>query len=109
MSYILMPQKALKLCFDARRDQPDKSGMPYVFHPFHLAEQPDNEAAVILARLHDVVEDTPITPEELRRMGFPENVPDALALLTHDDAVPYKVSPCHHPAGKRTAERMNVH
>lgn len=63
--------------------------MPYVFHPFHLAEQMDNEDAVILALLHDVVEDTPTTQEDLRRMGFPENVLEALRLLTHDDAVPY--------------------
>ena len=84
-----MTKKALKLCFDAHREQLDKSGMPYVFHPFHLAEQMDNEDAVILALLHDVVEDTSTTPEDLRRMGFPENVLEALALLTHDDAVPY--------------------
>ena len=84
-----MTKKALKLCFDAHRDQLDKSGMPYVFHPFHLAEQMDNEDAVILALLHDVVEDTPTTPEDLRQMGFSERVLEALALLTHDDAVPY--------------------
>ena len=89
MIYTLMTQKALKLCFDAHRDQLDKSGMPYVFHPFHLAEQMDSEASVILALLHDVVEDTPTTQEDLRRMGFPENVLEALALLTHDEAVPY--------------------
>ena len=89
MIYTPMTKKALKLCFDAHRDQLDKSGMPYVFHPFHLAEQMDSEDAVILALLHDVVEDTPTTQEDLRRMGFPENVLEALMLLTHDDAVPY--------------------
>ncbi len=89
MIYTPMTKKALKLCFDAHRDQLDKSGMPYVFHPFHLAEQMDSEDAVILALLHDVVEDTPTTQEDLRRMGFPENVLEALRLLTHDDAVPY--------------------
>jgi len=89
MIYTPMTKKALKLCFDAHRDQLDKSGMPYVFHPFHLAEQMDSEASVILALLHDVVEDTPTTQEDLRRMGFPENVLEALALLTHDEAVPY--------------------
>ena len=89
MIYTPMTKKALKLCFDAHRDQLDKSGMPYVFHPFHLAEQMDSEASVILALLHDVVEDTPTTQEDLRRMGFPENVLEALALLTHDEAMPY--------------------
>ena len=89
MIYTPMTKKALKLCFEAHRDQLDKSGMPYVFHPFHLAEQMDSEDTVILALLHDVVEDTPTTLQDLRRMGFSERVLEALALLTHDDAVPY--------------------
>ena len=59
MLYTPLTKKALKLCFDAHRDQLDKSGLPYVFHPFHLAEQMDSENAVILALLHDVVEDSP--------------------------------------------------
>jgi len=61
-----------------------------VFHPFHLAEQMDSENAVVLALLHDVVEDTPYTHEDLHRMGFPQPVLEALRLLTHDDAEPYE-------------------
>ncbi|MBO5779405.1 MAG: GTP pyrophosphokinase, partial [Clostridia bacterium] len=38
---------------------------------------------------HDVVEDTDYTIDDLRQMGFPEAVLEALALLTHDPAVPY--------------------
>lgn len=89
MIYTSITKKALKLCFESHRDQLDKSGMPYVFHPFHLAEQMDSEEAVTLALLHDVVEDTATTPEELARMGFPPRVLSALALLTHADDVPY--------------------
>ena len=70
MLYTPLTKKALKLCFDAHRDQLDKSGLPYVFHPFHLAEQMDSENAVILALLHDVVEDSPCTHEDLQQMGF---------------------------------------
>lgn len=66
MLYTPLTKKALKLCFDAHRDQLDKSGLPYVFHPVHLAEQMDNENAVILALLHDVVEDSPCTHEDLQ-------------------------------------------
>lgn len=89
MIYTPMTKKALKLCFEAHRDQTDKSGMPYVFHPFHLAEQMTDENTTTVALLHDVVEDTNLTFEDLGNMGFPEQVIDALKLLTHDDRVEY--------------------
>lgn len=89
MIYTDMTKKALRLCFDAHRDQTDKSGMPYVFHPFHLAEQMDTEETTIVALLHDVVEDSSYTLEDLKEMGYPASVIDALALMTHDPSVPY--------------------
>ena len=89
MIYTEKTKKALKLCFEAHKDQTDKSGMPYVFHPFHLAEQMETEETTVVALLHDVVEDTDYTLEDLKNMGFGEAVTDALALLTHDDAVEY--------------------
>ena len=89
MIYTPLTKKALRLCFDAHRDQVDKTGMPYVFHPFHLAESMTDEIATVCALLHDVVEDTEITPEDLTNMGFPSEVTEVLALLTHDDGVPY--------------------
>ena len=89
MIYTDMTKKALKLSFTAHKDQTDKSGMPYVFHPFHLAEQMNDEDTTIVALLHDVVEDTPYTLDDLRAMGFNEQVLDALALMTHDKRVPY--------------------
>ena len=61
MIYTEKTKAALKLCFEAHKNQTDKSGMPYVFHPFHLAEQ----------------------------MGFSSNVLEALKLLTHNDDIPY--------------------
>lgn len=87
--YTPLTQKAMKLCFTAHKDQLDKSGLPYVFHPFHLAGQMRDEYTTIAALLHDVVEDTDYTFENLADMGFPEEVVDALRLLTHDPAVPY--------------------
>ena len=89
MIYTALTKKALQQCFEAHRDQTDKSGMPYVFHPFHLAEQMDTEETVIIALLHDIVEDTDYTLADLAAMGFPDNVIDALALMTHDPKVPY--------------------
>lgn len=89
MIYTDMTKRAMRLCFEAHRNQVDKGGMPYVFHPFHLAEQMTDEITTVTALLHDVVEDTDITPSDLSDMGFPAEVIDALALLTHDDSVPY--------------------
>jgi (p)ppGpp synthase/HD superfamily hydrolase len=89
MIYTDLTKKALKLCFEAHKNQVDKTDMPYVFHPFHLAEQMTNEISTICALLHDVIEDTEYTFNDLRNMGFPEEVIDALTLLTHEDNVPY--------------------
>ncbi len=89
MIYTPLTKRALQLCFDAHKDQTDKSGLPYVFHPFHLAEQMQDEDTTITALLHDVVEDTHYTFDDLQTMGFPKHILDALKLLTHDDTVPY--------------------
>ena len=89
MLYTPMTKKALKLCFEAHKDQTDKSGLPYVFHPFHLAEQMPDEITTVAALLHDVVEDTPYTLEDLRVMGFPDEALAAIALMTHAKGVPY--------------------
>ena len=89
MIYTPMTKLALKLCFEAHKDQIDKSGMPYVFHPFHLAEQMTDEKTTIVALLHDVIEDTEYTLEDLRKIGFAEDVLFAISLMTHADDVPY--------------------
>ena len=89
MIYTDSTKKALKLCFEAHKEQVDKSGMPYVFHPFHLAEQMADEATTVVALLHDVVEDTAINFEDLEKQGFSDEIMDALKLLTHDKNIPY--------------------
>lgn len=89
MIYTNLTKRALKLCFESHKEQVDKTGLPYVFHPFHLAEQMDDEISTVCALLHDVVEDTDLTLADLAEMGFPTEVTEVLALLTHDPAVPY--------------------
>lgn len=89
MIYTTMTKKALKICFNAHVNQVDKAGIPYVFHPFHLAEQMDTEESVCVALLHDVVEDTNITFEDLIEEGFNADIINALKLLTHIDDIPY--------------------
>ena len=89
MIYTDKTKKAMKLCFEAHKNQVDKSGMPYVFHPFHVAEQMTDEATTIVALLHDVVEDTDYTLEDLAAEGFGKDLLEAVALMTHEDDVPY--------------------
>lgn len=89
MIYTAATKKALKLCFEAHKDQRDKSDIPYVFHPFHLAESMTDETTTVVALLHDVVEDTSFTLEDIKKEGFSDEVIEALRLLTHKDGVDY--------------------
>ena len=89
MLYTPLTKKALKLAYAAHAGQVDKAGMPYIFHPYEVALQVQTEEEVCVALLHDVVEDTDWTMEDLRAAGFPETVLEAVQLLTHDPAVPY--------------------
>ena len=88
MIYTELTIKAMNLAYNAHHGQFDKGGVPYSFHPIHLAEQMDDESSTCVALLHDTVEDTDVTLERLAR-EFPKEVVDAVALLTHADAVEY--------------------
>ena len=79
----------MRIAFEAHKEQVDKNGIPYIYHPIHLAEQMKDENTTCVALLHDVVEDTEITFEDLEKEGFTKEIIDALKLMTHDDEVPY--------------------
>lgn len=83
MVYSDLTRFAMKLAYKAHEGQIDKAGVPYVFHPIHLAEQMKTETECIVALLHDVVEDTDVTIEQLQEI-FPKDVTDAIKLLTHN-------------------------
>ena len=89
MIYTPLTDKAMRIAYEAHHGQVDKSGIPYIFHPMHLAEQMEDEFSTCAALLHDVVEDTEMTFADLEAEGFPSAVIEALKLLTHDPAVPY--------------------
>ena len=83
-------EKAITVALQAHEGVLDKSGKPYILHPLRLMMQMDTEEAQITAVLHDVVEDSDITLEELAEQGFSSSILEALALLTHDkESVPY--------------------
>jgi (p)ppGpp synthase/HD superfamily hydrolase len=89
MIYTNLTIKAMRIAFDAHNGQVDRIGVPYVFFSFHLAEQMTDEVSACAALLHDVVEDTEMTFEDLAGLGITPEVIEAVRLLTHDEAVPY--------------------
>ena len=88
MIYTELTQKAMRIAYKAHHGQVDKSGIPYIFHPIHLAEQMTDEYTTCVALLHDVVEDTDVTLHDLQQ-SFPKEVTDAIALLTHEQGTDY--------------------
>ena len=89
MLYTPLTKKALQISFDAHKDQTDKSGLPYVYHPYEVASGLQTETEVCVALLHDVVEDTDITFEQLKEEGFGDDIISAIKLMTHQKGVPY--------------------
>ena len=83
-----LTKKAMIIAYNAHMNQFDRAGVPYIYHPIHLAEQMDTEIECIVALLHDVVEDTDVTFEQLKK-EFSGEVIEVLKLLTHDKNTDY--------------------
>jgi (p)ppGpp synthase/HD superfamily hydrolase len=81
-----MLEKAILLAANAHAGQIDKAGNPYILHPLRMMLAMDTESEMIAAVLHDIVEDTQITFEELRKQGFSEDILEAVRHLSkHND------------------------
>lgn len=89
MIYTALTKKAAAIACEAHKHQYDKGGMPYIFHPIHLAEAMPDELTAAAALLHDVLEDTMITADDLVKDDIPKEVIDALRLLTRKDGEDY--------------------
>lgn len=79
--------KALLVAIKAHQGQKDKGGKPYILHPIRVALNVKGKDEKIVALLHDVIEDTSYTIDDLDFLS--EEQRKALLLLTHDDNVPY--------------------
>lgn len=77
-----MINRALEIACKAHYGQVDKGGNPYIFHPVRVALNCNTQQEKIVALLHDVVEDTPITIEDLRMAGFTNDTIEAIKCLT---------------------------
>src|SRR5436190_1620061 len=97
-------ETAIRIAVAAHAGQTEKSGATYITHPLRVMAAVSGEEAQIVAVLHDVVEDTSVTLEDLRREGFSENVLSGVACVTHEKDVPYAdyVVRCkNHPVGRQ--------
>jgi len=83
-------EKAIAIALKAHTGQKDRYGAPYILHPLRMMCQVNAEEEKIVAVLHDVVEDTEITFEDLTREGFPKHIIKALDCLTKREAEPYE-------------------
>jgi (p)ppGpp synthase/HD superfamily hydrolase len=82
-------EKAIDTSLYAHRGQFDKAGKPYVSHPIYLACKMRTEEEKIVALLHDVVEDTDVTLEDLEQEGFAKDIITAIKAITKEDGEDY--------------------
>ena len=84
-----MLEKAIRLAVDAHSGQLDKAGMPYILHPLRMMVRMQTPEEMMVAVLHDVVEDTRWTLETLRREGFSEVVIEGVDHMTRREGESY--------------------
>ena len=75
-------EDAIRLALDKHHGQTDKAGEPYILHPLRVMAQMQTETEQIVAVLHDVVEDSDVTLDDLRRMGYGEVIVAAVDQLS---------------------------
>ena len=84
-----MLEKARKIAEKAHAGQRDKGGHPYILHPVRVMERCETEMEKITAMLHDALEDSDYTLEDLRKEGFADEILEALVCLTHLEGEAY--------------------
>lgn len=77
-------ERAIELAASAHAGQVDKAGQPYILHPLRVMLRMETLAQKMTAVLHDIVEDTDVTLEQLKMEGFPSEVVTAVLLPTEN-------------------------
>lgn len=81
-------QRAVEIATLAHQGQVDKGGNPYISHPLAVAAGVEGTVLKIVAVLHDVLEDSSYTADDLLAEGFPREVVEAVSILTHNKSDP---------------------
>ncbi|MDF9411637.1 HD domain-containing protein [Brevibacillus laterosporus] len=84
-----MAVEAVLLATKAHANQQDKGGQPYILHPLRVMMYMPSDEARAVAVLHDVLEDTDVTVDDLRVAGFPKEVVEAVMILTKNPKEEY--------------------
>jgi len=82
-------KKAIEIAIGAHRGQKDRAGAPYILHPLRVMLRLESDTEMIVAILHDVIEDSSWTADQLREEGFSEEIVEAVENLTKRDGEPY--------------------
>jgi (p)ppGpp synthase/HD superfamily hydrolase len=81
---------AISLACKVHADQVDKAGRPYILHPIRLMQKFVNENEMIVAVLHDVIEDSRITLDDLRKYGLQDQIVEAIDCLSRRQRESYE-------------------
>ena len=100
-------EEAIGIATLAHQGQTDRYGAPYVLHPLRVMGRVDTDAEKTVAALHDVVEDTDWTLDQLRERGFPEAILQAVDCLTKREGEAYE-DLIQRAAGNPLARRVKV-
>jgi (p)ppGpp synthase/HD superfamily hydrolase len=83
-------ERAIQIAVEAHRGQLDRAGAPYILHPLRVMCRLNSEAERIVGVLHDVLEDTDWTFEDLKREGYPDELLVALDCVTKREGEAYE-------------------
>lgn len=83
-------EKAIAIAVEAHKGQRDRYGAPYILHPLRVMARVEDPKPKTVAILHDVVEDTDWSLEDLRREGFSDEILHALDCVTKREGEPYE-------------------
>ncbi len=83
-------EDAINLAIQAHKGHVDKTGQPYIMHVLRVMFRMESERDMIIGVLHDLIEDTPYTVEDLRKMGYPEDILEALDSLSKRENEAYE-------------------
>ncbi len=82
-------EDAIRLALDKHHGQVDKAGEPYILHPLRVMAQMQTNDEQIVAVLHDVVEDSDVTLDDLRKLGYSDEIVTAINHLSRRDGESY--------------------
>ena len=89
-SFMKTVDEIIRIAVNAHDGQKDLEGNPAILHVLAVGLMGETELEQKIGFLHDVVEDTNLSIEDLRKMGVEEDVLQAVDLLTHREGISYE-------------------